>query len=549
MRKEDFPTLALDRRFRDTNRPSAETEQATMTNARSDVKTEGARPPATAGLAGTAALTAGLALLSTLWTKIPFAPVNIAQQLVRVTSGQVNSFFIDRLGHWAQRLALLGTCIGFVVAGLLAGVAVRTLARERTRGSRLWLVSFLPFWLASVALYVEYPQSLGRVQFALVTLPMYVAAGWTARWVYGRITAPPRQQATELTRRFFLRSAALGVGAVAFGVADLGRLLYRRRDPGLDPIHLADVTKVTVPPPAPGDAAFDDIVGLTPLVTSTEHHYVVDEELIDPDIDPLAWRLHVGGLVDHPLELTYAELKAFPAIERFQTLECISNKIGQRLISTAKWTGVPLHLILERAGVRTGAVEVVFSAAGGYSDSLPIAKALDETTLIATGMNGNVLPRAHGFPARLLSTGTYGMKNPKWLVAIDVVDQPYQGFWEQRGWVKAAIVNTGSRIDVPINHAALPAAVAVAGIAFAGERGISKVGVSTDAGATWSEAELRSELSPFAWRQWRYDWTPEPGDHVVLVRATDGEGSTQTMQVAGTFPSGATGYDGIDVSR
>ena len=520
-----------------------------MTNARSDVKTEGARPPATAGLAGTAALTAGLALLSALWTKVPFVPVNIAQRLVRVTSGQVNSFFIDRLGHWAQRLALLGTCVGFVVAGLLAGIAVRTLARERTRGSQLWLVSFLPFWLASVALYVEYPQSLGRVPFALVTLPMYVAAGWTARWVYGRISAPPRRQATELTRRFFLRSAALGVGAVAFGVADLGRLLYRRRDPGLDPIHLADVTKVTVPPPAPGDAAFDDIVGLTPLVTSTEHHYVVDEELIDPDIDPVSWRLHVGGLVDHPLELTYAELKAFPAIERFQTLECISNRIGQHLISTAKWTGVPLHLILERAGVQTGAVEVVFSAAGDYADSLPIAKAMDETTLIATGMNGNVLPRAHGFPARLLSTGTYGMKNPKWLVAIDVVDQPYQGFWEQRGWVKAAIVNTGSRIDVPINDAALPATVTVAGIAFAGEREISKVEVSTDAGATWNEAELRSELSPFAWRQWRYDWTPEPGDHVVLVRATDGKGATQTRQVAGTFPGGATGYDGIEVSR
>jgi DMSO/TMAO reductase YedYZ molybdopterin-dependent catalytic subunit len=513
------------------------------------VTASGSRAPAVAGLAGTAALTACLAVLSTLWTRVPFVPVNIAQRLVRVTSGQVNSFFIDRLGHWAQRLALLGTCLGFVVAGLLAGIAVRAFAREGTRGSALWWISFLPFWALSVGLYVTYPQSLGRVPFALVTVPLYVAAGGAARWVHERITSPPPRKATELTRRFFLRSAMLGAGAIAFGVADLGRLLYRRRDPGLDRLHLANVTEVTLPSPAPGDAAFDDIAGLTPLVTSTAHHYVVDEELIDPDIDPLAWRLRVGGLVDHPLELTYDELKALPAVERYQTLECISNRIGQRLISTAKWTGVPLHLILERAGVQAAAVEVVFSAAGGYSDSLPAAKAMDPSTLIATGMNGNVLPRAHGFPARVLSTGTYGMKNPKWLVAIDVVDRPYQGFWEQRGWVKAAIVNTGSRIDVPIDHAVLPATVTVAGVAFAGDRGISKVEVSTDDGATWNVAALRSELSPVAWRQWRYDWAPEKGDHVIFVRATDGTGATQTMQVAGTFPSGVTGYDGIEVSR
>jgi len=522
---------------------------ATATGAAPTTTARGYRVPAVAGFAGAAALTAGLAVLSTLWTKVPFVPVNIAQRLVRITSGQVNSFFIDRLGHWAQRLALLGTCLGFVVAGLLAGVVVRALAGERTRDSALWWISFLPFWAISVGLYVTYPQSLGRVPFALATLPLYVGAGGVARWVHRRITTPANARSTELTRRAFLRSAMLGAGAVAFGVADLGKLIYRRRDPGLDRLHLASVTEITLPSPAPGDAAFDHIAGLTPLVTSTERHYVVDEELIDPDIDPLAWRLQVGGLVDHPLTLTYDELKSFPAVERYQTLECISNKIGQRLISTAKWTGVPLHLILERAGVQEGAVEVVFSAAGGYSDSLPVAKAMDETTLIAIGMNDNVLPRAHGFPARVLSTGTYGMKNPKWLEAIDVVDRPYQGFWEQRGWVKAAIVNTGSRIDVPIDGAQLPAMVTVAGIAFAGDRGISKVEVSTDDGASWNEADLRSELAPFAWRQWRYAWVPEHGDHLVFVRATDGGGATQTMRVADTFPSGATGYDGIEASR
>src|SRR5439155_1959161 len=141
------------------------------------------------------------------------------------------------------------------------------------------------------------------------------------------------------------------------------------------------------------------------------------------------------------------------------------------LMSTAKWIGVPLPEILDRAGVSSKAVEVVFRSVSGYADSLSIDQAMDASTLIAIGMNGHVLPRAHGFPARLLSVGTYGMKNPKWLAGIEVVDRPYEGYWEQRGWSKRAIVKTGSRIDIPAGGAHVSGTVAVAGIAFAGKRG------------------------------------------------------------------------------
>jgi DMSO/TMAO reductase YedYZ molybdopterin-dependent catalytic subunit len=503
-----------------------------------------------AGLAGAAVLTLGSAVLSTLWNRVPFVPTNIAQAAVRVTSGKVNSFFIDRLGHWAQRLALLGVCAGFVLAGLVAGVVVRSLAKGEPTRSGWWIPSLLPLWVVSAGAYVRYPQSLSRVPFAAATLPLYLLGGFAASRAYRRIEDGARAPATtDVTRRTFLRSFALGGLGVALGVADLGRLIYRRPDPGRERLVVPSLTPVPGRVLTPGDAAFDRVPGLTPEATSTARHYVVDEELIDPDIDPATWRLTVGGLVDRPLRLSYEQLKGFPVIERYQTLECISNRIGGNLISTAKWAGVPVRLILERAGVKPGAVEIVFRAAGGFSDSLGLEQAMDPSTLLAIGMNGMVLPRAHGFPARLLSVDTYGMKNPKWLTEIEVVDQPYQGFWEQRGWSKRAIVRTGSRMDVPLEGAQVAPPVTVAGIAFAGARGISKVEVSPDDSLTWYPAQLRSPLSPYTWQQWLYRWAPSgDGNARLLVRAYDGDGVVQSDALTDTFPNGVSGLDGATIS-
>jgi len=334
------------------------------------------------------------------------------------------------------------------------------------------------------------------------------------------------------------------------GAANLGRLVRPGKDPGTEGLRLAHLMVEPMPPRSPGDAAFAQIPGLTPEVTSIAAHYVVDEEIIDPSIDATTWRLAVGGLVDHPLQLTYAQLKALPAVERHQTLECVSNKVAGHLISTAKWIGIPLPEILDRAGVESGAAEVVFEAAGGYSDSLSIDQAMDESTLIAIGMNDHVLPRSHGFPARLLSIGTYGMKNPKWLTGIRVVSRPYAGFWEQRGWSKPAVVRTSSRIDVPVDESQIGRSATIAGIAFAGDRGISKVEVSTDGGKSWAPVQLETALGPYTWRRWLYRWTPSArGRRELLVRATDGRGHLQSPQIADPFPSGSGGYDSVDVNH
>jgi DMSO/TMAO reductase YedYZ molybdopterin-dependent catalytic subunit len=303
------------------------------------------------------------------------------------------------------------------------------------------------------------------------------------------------------------------------------------------------VTPVVAVDRPPASPSFDGIDGLSSRVTSLADFYVVDEAIVDPDVDPQAWRLLVTGRVERPLELTYADVLAMPMIEQFATLECISNPVGGDLISTALWTGVPMPYLLGRVGALDDAVEVVFRAFGGYADSIPIADAERADVLIAVGMNRKVLPREHGFPARLLAPGFFGMKQPKWLEAIEVVAQPFSGYWEERGWVKAAVVKTMSRVDAVTRG---QGGLEVAGVAFAGIRGVARVEVSSDGGSTWREAELETALSTQTWRRWRLPLRADGVDR-VMVRAVDGEGNVQVAEPMDPHPSGATGYDRVDL--
>ena len=502
------------------------------------------RPWVVSGLVGGAAAALLSALVHTFAPSVPFPPLAISQVLVRTTPGGFDSFFIDKLGHWAQRLVVIGTCIAFVLIGGLLGLLMAALRRreagldERVAGA----LAFAPLWIAAVALYPAGPDHVSRGTYALVMLPVFAASGVLAGRSARRFLRRHEEPATDLERRALMRAMWVGGAGLLLGASDVGRIFRHGPDPGDQVLRLPTVTPAARPSLTPADAAFARITGLSPDVTPLRSHYVVDEEIIDPSLDPRTWRLSVGGNVRRRFALTYDQLKRLPAVERFQTLECISNQVGGGLISTARWVGIPLPEILGRADVGRGAVEVVFRAAGGYSDSLSIEQAMDPSTLVAIGMDGHVLPRAHGFPARLLSTGNFGMKNPKWLTSIDVVNRPYVGFWEQRGWSKPAIVRTSSRIDVPPDGAHVGRAVTVAGIAFAGDLGISGVEVSTDGGRTWRPAELKTALSPVTWRLWRFEWTPpKPGRYSVVVRAIDGQGQP--------FPSGATGLDAIVVER
>jgi hypothetical protein len=222
-------------------------------------------------------------------------------------------------------------------------------------------------------------------------------------------------------------------------------------------------------------------------------------------------------------------------------------------MSTGSFTGVPLYRLLEMAGPAAGASWVAFRAVDGYTESLRLNEAQAPAILVAYDLNGSPLPTGHGFPARMVIPGHYGMKGPKWLQSIDLVDSETGGYWEQQGWDHNAVVKTTSRFDVPRDGVIYKLGeIQLAGVAFAGTRGISKVDFSTDGGRSWNAATLMTPLSPLTWTLWNATWTPaSEGSYTLVVRATDGSGSQQSSASAPSFPSGSSGYHAIhvDVSR
>ena len=494
-----------------------------------------------ASLWGLAVGVTATGVLASLWSRFPFPPIQVAERVANLTPGGVATFFIDLLHHLALPLVVLLVVAGLVAITLGLAVLLPRLA-ERIGAVAAGLVLSTPAYLAALATFDASSVTTGRLEYALALAACAAAGGVAAGLAYAQLIRPPSgtpaARPDDPSRRVLLRAGVVGGLGVAVGWLDLGRALLPGGGDPDRPLEVATVDR-TAGPVRPA-AAFA-VPGLAPLVTPIEDFYVVDEEIVDPIVDASSWRLRIDGAVGVPYELTYDELLTLPQAEQHATLECISNPVGGDLISTATWTGVPVATLLERAGVLEGAVEVIFHAIGGYSDSLPIADATRPVTIVAVGMNGRVLPRAHGYPARLLAPGYFGMKQPKWLERLEVVTEPHQGYWEQRGWVKAAIVRTMSRID---GYGELAGSSFVAGVAFAGDRGISRVEVSLDDAATWADAELERPLSGLTWRRWRLPFDPGT-DPVVVVRATDGDGAVQPASYLDPHPSGATGLDRV----
>jgi DMSO/TMAO reductase YedYZ molybdopterin-dependent catalytic subunit len=205
--------------------------------------------------------------------------------------------------------------------------------------------------------------------------------------------------------------------------------------------------------------------------------------------------------------------------------------------------------LLNQAGLLPEAKYVVFQCADGYSVGVPLERAMAPGSILAYRMNGQPLPQEHGFPLRAIVPGIYGMMNAKWLTEIQVVDQVYLGYWQVRGWSNDAIIRTTSLIYYPPPAAQVNGSIPIAGVAFAGDRGISKVEVSTDGGSTWNEATLKPPRSQYSWVLWAYEWTPNAkGNHTILARATDGQGQLQDPASTANFPNGATGYQPIVVN-
>jgi hypothetical protein len=285
-------------------------------------------------------------------------------------------------------------------------------------------------------------------------------------------------------------------------------------------------------------------------VVPNDRFYRIDTALLVPSVDVATWSLRVHGLVERETTLTWDELLALPMFEQYVTIACVSNKVGGDLVGNAKWTGVRLREVLDIAGVSSSASQLVGRSVDGFTAGMPTAWVMDPARepMIAVRMNGEPLPPAHGFPARLIVPGLYGyVSATKWLSELELTTlENFDGYWVPLGWSKEAPILTQSRIDTPQGGSSVGAGrVPIAGIAWAPDRGISRVEVAID--GSWREAELSTPISDATWVQWVVPWDATPGRHEIVVRATDGTGEVQENRPTPPAPDGARGWHAIQV--
>ncbi|MFJ7068663.1 molybdopterin-dependent oxidoreductase [Streptomyces sp. NPDC101115] len=391
-------------------------------------------------------------------------------------------------------------------------------------------------------------------------LPSLVGAATAAALLYvlvRRLTRPRPAAARAAGRRGFLVAAA-GAAAGSTGALVLGRTVGSTRSEHATASRNAlRLPRPASPAPAVPPGAQLPVEGISPFVTPNRDFYRVDTALVVPRVDADTWRLRIHGRgVARERVLTLPELLRREVVERDVTLACVSNEVGGPLVGNARWLGVRLADLLRECGVRPPSAggpadQLVARSVDGMTIGTPVEDVMDgRDALLAFGMNGEPLPFAHGFPVRMLVPGLYGYVSAcKWISSVELTTfDAYDAYWVPRGWAAEAPVKTQSRIDTPRALGRVTAGpVAVAGVAWAQHRGISRVQVRVDDGP-WQDAGLGTEDSRDTWRQWLYRWQAAPGRHTLTVRATDGTGAVQTERRTGTMPDGATGLHSVVVT-
>jgi DMSO/TMAO reductase YedYZ molybdopterin-dependent catalytic subunit len=499
---------------------------------------------AAAGLLA-AATTLGVAQLVALWTGPATSPVlTVGAAAIDGAPTWLKTFAVATFGD-ADKLVLVTGILGALAVaaagiGLLAawrlGAGLVGVAAIGALGAASALVrpgaSTLDT-IPAVAGAIAGAVALSALVRALPGRPHIVSGASSASVGSSDPGAPTR------SRRSFLGNA-VAVAALATTSGGLGLSLGRTSAAPSTDVPTPDVPAS----PVPGGAELG-IAGLSPFVTPNGAFYRVDTALVVPEIDVDAWRLRIHGLVERELTLTYRDLLDLPMVERDITLACVSNPVGGQYAGNARWIGTPLKGLLEEVGIKPGADQLVSRSVDGMSIGTPTSIVMDgRDALLAVAMNGEPLPRAHGYPVRMIVPGLYGFVSAtKWLTELELATfDSFDPYWVERGWAVEAPIKTMSRIDTPRPFAQLPAGtVKVAGVAWAPHRGIERVDVRVDDGP-WIPARLAAVDTVDTWRQWVVDWAATPGRHDLSVRATDGSDELQTEARADPFPSGATGW-------
>ena len=482
-------------------------------------------------------VTAGVAGVAGSYAATGYTPTFLASPIERFLSRNMPAvavrFAIENLGSLGQQLNLV---TAIALAWLLLGVgATGALLAGRAANNRL-----LPAVGTGVFAWTMTAALTGDLLLALG--PAFPAAGVVA---LAQVVDAYGGRAEPISSK---RRQALSTIGVAAGVTTFGYAAGERRTrlaenapeltaPGAD---LADIqTKLDT-----ADSRSLGIDGIEPLVS--ENFFEVDINSIDPDLAADDWSLTITGEVEQEVTVGYDELREIEATNQFSTLRCVGDSLNGNKIDTALWTGVPLQRLLDEAGPQSDCECVLLRSEDGYEVEFPI-EAFNRG-LAVYGMNGNVLPRGHGYPVRAVIPGHWGEVNSKWLSEIEVLEREVDGYWEQRGWEGTGPVKP----TATLHHDEMleDGQRRLAGQAYAGLRGVSRVEVSTDGGSTWSEASLSEPLPAAdgegraidAWRQWEYSYDPPGSNHTAVVRMVTEDGTVQTDEETGPFPTGPSGW-------
>ena len=543
-----------------------------------------------AGGLAAGALAISIALIIRSFAGGIFIPELASQTLFSLTPGQFESQAVENFGPLAKYSAFSGAIVAnFILYGLFALLVTRLQNRFPWKGFvgraiLASLVAYVILLIIAISLLTitearTHTQATSATRVAISLILPQIAFGFTLSSFYTKIILPSKKpvldKKTETTseidhgkqvysRRVFLRAAIAFAVALPIMFLGLNRLFLQQETqvPTSSSSPLLSPKQSRIRPPG-----FED-PRLTPLldseVTPTYLFYRIDINPIVPQVDAASWTLTFKGQVNNPFTITYEQIKAMPSVEEYATLQCVSNKIGGDLISTALWKGVRLKDLLSRAEIRPEAKYIVFRCYDGYDVGIPLERGLLEGTVLAYEMNLAPLTAEHGYPVRAIVPGLYGMMNPKWITEIEVVADVYEGYWQRNGWTNDAREATHSFIAIPgqapirnrfmnldlLNVNIVPGQrVPIAGVAFAGDRGISKVEVSIDGGVTWKSASIKDPLSKYTWVLWTTGFVPSSGsgNYKIVVRAADKTGRVQTAEIRPPFPNGNTGYHMINI--
>ena len=519
----------------------------------------------------------GLMYLADKLLDLPFVPFAFFDWLARILPGPLVTFGIDLMidglrlaGFSVAAAAKTGEQLGAILLFWVIGVAAAALffAVHQKREARppltgrdtpfskpiLGLLIGLFFGIPMTLVSLPMGQStMNPVVTAIILMALFLLWGLTLSWTCRRTAGPGRAAvpaaadaaASILNRRQFLVRLGATTATITVAGAGLGMVLNQEERARFD--QAVDTTMPPMPRrPLPNDG--DPVTpapGTRPEYTPVEDHYQVFLRTEPTFIDISNWVLPITGLVANPMEMTIDQLRAYPARDQYVTLSCISGRIATTLISTTWWTGVSLQTLLADWQPLPNARYLLIKSADGFFETVDLALInSDERIMLCYAWDGEPLPFDHGFPLRIWLPDRYGMKQPKWIISIEVTDEYREGYWVERGWDEVAQVQTTSVIDTVAVRNVVDRdgqrLVPVGGIAFAGARGISKVQVRVD-GGPWQDAQLRTPLSETTWVIWRYDWPFAAGDHSFEVRCAELDGTPQIEEQRGNRPSGATG--------